>query len=60
MREGPAFGIVIGRLENGRRFVANTPKDPEVLNTWMSEEFIGRKGTVTTDEDGLKNTFVAD
>jgi acetyl-CoA C-acetyltransferase len=47
-REGaPESGIVIGRLDDGRRFLANTPPDRTLLEGLMQEEAIGRRGTVT-------------
>ncbi|MCF4167247.1 acetyl-CoA acetyltransferase [Zavarzinia compransoris] len=55
-RDGaPYMGIVIGRLEDGRRFVANTPGDADVLDLMLDGEAIGRKGKVTTS--GGQNTF---
>jgi acetyl-CoA C-acetyltransferase len=50
-REGhPTRGIVIGRLDDGRRFIANTPDDRGVMEGLMAEEGIGRLGTVTSAE----------
>lgn len=55
-RDGePYMGIVIGRLEDGSRFAANTPTDREVLEALLEGEAIGRKGKVTTA--GGQNTF---
>lgn len=55
-RDGaPYMGIVIGRLEDGRRFVANTPADADVLDLMLDGEAIGRKGKVTTS--GGQNIF---
>jgi acetyl-CoA C-acetyltransferase len=46
-REGaPETGIVIGRLDDGRRFLANTPADRVLLEGLMKEEGIGRRGKV--------------
>jgi acetyl-CoA C-acetyltransferase len=47
-RKGKRFGIVVGRLENGKRFLANTPDDETTLDWMMREEMLGRTGTVTT------------
>jgi acetyl-CoA C-acetyltransferase len=48
-RDGtPARGVVIGRLPDGQRFLANTPDDHAVLDALMSEEGVGRAGTVST------------
>ncbi|WP_416899060.1 MAG: acetyl-CoA acetyltransferase [Minwuia sp.] len=52
-RDGaPAAGILFGRLGDGSdpmapRFVANTPKDPDLLTAMTREDFIGRSGAVT-------------
>lgn len=46
-RDGaPETGIVIGRLDNGHRFLAHTPQDAAVLEEWMTNEAIGRRGIV--------------
>jgi acetyl-CoA C-acetyltransferase len=47
-RKGKRFGIVVGRLENGTRFLANTLDDNATLNSMMREEILGRTGTATT------------
>jgi acetyl-CoA C-acetyltransferase len=49
-RRGKRFGIVVGRLEDGTRFLANTPDDDATLDWMMREEMLGRTGTVTTTE----------
>ena len=52
-RDGqPVKGIIIGRLSDGRRFVANTPEDRAVLEALMAREAIGTAGTVSS-RDGL-------
>ena len=48
----PVKGIVIGRLGDGRRFVANTPDDRGVLEALMEREAIGCAGTVSC-HDGM-------
>jgi acetyl-CoA C-acetyltransferase len=53
---GPKTGIVIGRLGDGKRFVAHTPGDAATLNDLMSKEGVGRPGAVSFD--GTKNVFV--
>jgi acetyl-CoA C-acetyltransferase len=46
-REGaPQRGIVVGRLESGERFVANTPDDRGVLESLVHAEGVGREGLV--------------
>lgn len=58
-RAGAERGIVIGRLaESGRRFVANTPPDRDILAGLERMDAIGLGGTVTSD--GRKNVFSPD
>lgn len=59
-REGVRMGIVIGRDAQGRRFVAQTPDDPEVLRDLESREGVGRTGVVGLHPDGVRNLFVPD
>jgi len=57
-REGaPMRGLVIGRLDDGSRFLANTPPDPTLLDTMTRQEMIGTRGAVT-HIDG-SNVFTA-
>ena len=57
-REGVRMGVVIGRDGEGRRFVAQTPDDPEVLRDLESREGVGRAGTVGPHPDGVRNLFI--
>jgi hypothetical protein len=52
----PERGIIIGRTEAGRRFLANTPEDPELLAALALTEAVGRRGRVEF-RDGA-NCFV--
>lgn len=46
-RDGaPLMGMVIGRLEDGRRFLANTPSDCQVLEALEAREGVGWMGKV--------------
>lgn len=46
-RDGaPERGIVIGRLDGGERFIANTPADPALLQDFVAVERVGTKGQV--------------
>jgi acetyl-CoA C-acetyltransferase len=55
-REGaPARGIVLGRTQAGRRFVANTPDDRALLEAFVAVENVGRGGRVRA-QDG-RNVF---
>jgi acetyl-CoA C-acetyltransferase len=47
-RDGsPTQGIVVGRLEDGRRFLANTPEDPGLAEALAASEAIGLEGVVS-------------
>ncbi len=54
-RKGPSYAILFGRLADGRRFIANTPDDPKLLQTMVDTDMIGAPGTVT-HTDG-RNVF---
>jgi acetyl-CoA C-acetyltransferase len=52
-RDGaPMRGLVIGRLDDGRRFLAVAPDDRAVLEELTAREGVGRRGRAWTD-DGL-------
>lgn len=59
-REGYMLGIVVGRDEADRRFVAHTPTDPTVLAGLEAVESVGRTGTVGPAAEGQRNLFVPD
>lgn len=59
-REGYLMGIVVGRDEADRRFVAHTPTDPETLHGLESVESVGRTGRVGPATDGQRNLFIPD
>lgn len=42
----PERGIVIGRLDSGERFLANTPQDTALLTEIMTREWVGATGRV--------------
>jgi acetyl-CoA C-acetyltransferase len=54
----PNKGIVIGKKEDGKRFVAYTPSDPALFSAIMKEDFCGVSGTVVS-KDKI-NTFTPD
>jgi acetyl-CoA C-acetyltransferase len=56
-REGAERGVVIGRLENGHRFLANTPPDRELFESMTQREFVGAKGAVRHDAAAGINVF---
>ena len=45
-RKGPSYAILFGRLGDGRRFIANTPEDPALLQEMVDRDFIGATGRV--------------
>lgn len=57
-RAGREFAIIIGRLANGRRFIANTPNDQSLLAAMEEQEWLNRPGRVHCKE-GL-NLFTPD
>jgi acetyl-CoA C-acetyltransferase len=54
-RQGPSGAIVVGRLVDGSRFLANTPVDASLLAAMQTEDFLGRAGQVRND--GQRNLF---
>jgi len=57
-RKGPTYSVLLGRLEDGRRFMANTPDDPALLSEMTTRDFLGAGGRVQ-HADGV-NIFVPD
>lgn len=56
-RDGaPERGIVIGRLTDGIRFIANTPNDRRTLEAMTKHEMVGSNGKVGPGEAGA-NVF---
>jgi len=53
----PQAAVVIGRLESGARFLARTPEDRGLLDELVTNEGVGRSGSVTP---GNVNTFSPD
>jgi acetyl-CoA C-acetyltransferase len=45
-RKGPSYAILFGRLGDGRRFIANTPDDPGLLQDLVERDLIGAAGRV--------------
>jgi hypothetical protein len=55
-RDGtPKRGIVIGRLDGGERFLANTPDDRATLESLVEHEGVGLPGRVQRAND--RNVF---
>jgi len=52
-RDGaPQHGVVIGRQEDGARFIARLPAEADVLGAFEREEGVGRAGRVRGTADG--------
>ncbi|MEQ9125495.1 MAG: acetyl-CoA acetyltransferase [Alphaproteobacteria bacterium] len=51
-RKGPSFAILFGRLQDGRRFIANTPDDPALLAEMTRRDYLKAPGKVAVGEDG--------
>ena len=48
-RDGsPSRGIVVGRLADGRRFLANTPDDRTLVEALVATEAVGHAGIVSS------------
>ena len=46
-RAGPSFSILYGRLDDGQRFVANTPEDATLLEDMTRRDYLGASGSVS-------------
>ena len=57
-RKGPTYAILFGRLEDGSRFIANTPDDGNLLADMTAQDYLGSAGTVE-HADG-RNIFTPD
>ena len=55
----PQRGLMIGRLEDGRRFVAEIEGDRTVLDELEQREGVGRAGRVRPGEDGVNRFTLA-
>jgi acetyl-CoA C-acetyltransferase len=54
---GPEYAIVLGRLDQtGERFIANSPRNRELLWDLQDRESLGRRGTVHSEAG--RNLFV--
>ena len=54
--QGANGALVIGTLDDGSRFIANTPTDTGLWDAMQREDFVGRRGRVS--HDGQRNVFV--
>ncbi len=54
------MGIVIGRTEDGDRFVANPPAEEGLLLDLEARDPLGRTGIVRPSPDGKANLFIPD
>jgi hypothetical protein len=52
-RDGaPEYGVVIGRCNDGARFIARLPHDSDVLEAFGTSEAIGARGLLHHTEEG--------
>ncbi len=57
-RDGqPEQGVVVGRLTDGRRFIANTEAEPSLLRSMTEREMVGERGRVSHDRSTGLNTI---
>ena len=49
-RDGPLRGVVVGRLADGTRFLAQPTGDPETLRRWVETDMLGAPGVVRAGE----------
>ena len=54
-RKGLEFALIVGTLEDGSRFIANSEKDEDLLNKMMTNEMLDAK--VSVSEKNGKNIF---
>jgi len=54
----PERGIVVGRLDSGQRFFANTEPDRSLLEAMCRREFVGQRGLVRHDAASGRNVFL--
>jgi len=54
-RKGPAYAILLGRLGDGRRFIANTPNVAPLLREMVDRDLIGATGHVVSRD--CRNMF---
>lgn len=54
-RQGPDYAILMGRLEDGTRFIANTPDDKALMADMEIHDALGAGGKVAND--GRQNIF---
>ncbi|MEP5764376.1 MAG: acetyl-CoA acetyltransferase [Halieaceae bacterium] len=57
-RKGVERALVIGRLEDGTRFIADTPDDANTLQAMMDQDVLGLAGQVSSESG--RNRFVPD
>jgi acetyl-CoA C-acetyltransferase len=54
--QGPCNAVLFGRLDDGTRFIANTPPDAQLWAEMETVDFLGRRGRVS--HDGEISRFV--
>jgi acetyl-CoA C-acetyltransferase len=51
------YGVVLGMLDSGRRFLAHLPRDVDVYRSFEEREGVGRVGVVRAGVSGEPNRF---
>lgn len=47
----PAYAVIYGKTEQGLRFIARTPDDPDIYQTLAARNMVGQKVTLIQDQD---------
>ena len=51
------YGVVVGMLDSGKRFLAHLPRDADVYRSFEEREGVGRAGIVRPGASGEPNRF---
>ena len=49
----PTIGLVLGRLESGKRFYARMHSDRELLRAWTQQSAVGQRGQLSLGDDEI-------
>ena len=56
----PAHGIIFGKTESGRRFVANSETNAATFDALTQENCIGRQVRVASDQTGMNRAHLVE
>ncbi len=56
----PARGIIFGKTESGRRFVANSETNAATFDALTQENCIGRQVRVASDQTGMNRAHLVE